>query len=170
MAVDGAGNYQMSNEDVMQAMETNMELFTDTQGGKSFVWFLGSVSRWQSVIDEVQKLEKNGQLSNPQKAAFAQVKAGQSICGTSHQKPWDAIPIWAKCPLIDELIAIGMEEREQIEIFRGLMTDPQNGRYWVETEVANTASGTSISGSLGSFLGGLKNLIALLKQEIRFDQ
>lgn len=171
-ATDAVGNQQITDEELMEAMRDNMEIFSDLQGGKSFVWFLGSVSQWQSVVDEVQELEDDGQLNPEQIMAFAQVKSGNSICGGVEGDWWDTIPTWAKCPQIDVLSGIGIEEREQLEAFRALMTDTTNGRerYWVDTEVTNTASGTSISGSLGTFLGGLKNLIALLKQETRFEQ
>jgi hypothetical protein len=170
MAIDPVGNALMTDQAVMEEMDTNMERFTETQRGKSFVWFLGSVSQWQSVVNAVAELRENKQLSLEQIDAFTEVAAGRFICGTIHREHWDGIPIWAKCPLIDDLTEIGMEERDQIEEFQALMTDPENGRYWVQTDVANTASGTSISGSLVSFLGGLKNLIALLKQETRFEQ
>lgn len=173
MAVDGFGNLVLSDQEVMDEMERNMEQFTNSLGGKSFVWFLGSVSQWQSVVYAVQELEDDGLLSPAQQNAFSEVKEGNDICNTSHRDPWNSIPIlgtWAECPTIDELTAIKTSEEEMLEDFRTVMDQPLSGRYWVETEVSNTAGGTSISGSLGSFLGGLKNLISILKRETRFDQ
>jgi len=170
-SIDFAGNTIDSDSAVMVAMQENIDNFTQLLGGKSFVWFLGSVNQWQAVIEAVQEIADDGLLSELQQDAFEQVQSGTRICEDPEASAaWNSIEIWAKCPSIDQLTTIYLSEQSMQQQFKALMDNPVQGRHWVETSVSNSASGPTLDGSLGSFLGGLKNVIGLMKQETKFHQ
>ncbi|MCI5066516.1 hypothetical protein MRY87_12400, partial [bacterium] len=169
ISVDSLGQKTESDADLIDALSLRMTDYTQRLNGKSFTWYLGRSNSWQGEVAVVQQLEDSGALSPAQISAFNEVKAGNYVCGTAFEADWESIPDAKDCPDIDTLTLQNNEDTTMTTNFQAIMDDPDDGRYWVDTALENDITGPSISGSLSTFLGGLKYLLALLKREPQFE-
>ncbi|MCB9029698.1 MAG: hypothetical protein H6619_01490 [Deltaproteobacteria bacterium] len=170
LGIDAAGNQVITDEDIFNQLETNVNAFTNNQG-KMFTWFLGHRDSQYEEMSTIIEIEISAGTINPSVLAiYTHYVTSELPIPLADCASWDAnkpVGVPECLEYNDSVLPEYLADRTMMDDFKGLMDSPDDGRIYVETELKNTIEGPDL---VESFLNGLSHLLAKLKQSVRFQK
>jgi len=164
--VDAEGNQVISQAQALADLSSRMDEFTNTEGAKTFTWFLGSA---QSSYDELLSLLLASTLDPAiTKINDDYISQELSIPGSSCSDWNTSRPVGAPdCNTYNtQTLPNHLDGAANFTQFQSVMSSGNN-RFFITSDIQNTVNGTELS---QEFLDGLTHLLSLLKREISFQK
>lgn len=168
-AINFNGSPIMSTAELQTEITNRVNDYVNVKGGKIFVWYLKHRTSLDGIRDAIE--DQYATLTANQQNiydTYLRNDPPQQIPAASCPD-FNAIQNVVGCSDVNAFVLQYIDTANMIAWFRNFMDDPPN-KVWVDTDLQNTPTGPDISGSLATFLTGMKQVVAAMINEARLSR